>query len=194
MQNVQTKEERIRDFVKKTISRVSADGTKGCVTQEKYLIGRSLYDIENILGFHFSRLSEGAVVVALGEKPKPHDFEFAGYTQVASHRFEKEYGNMPLTKPAVGESQTDFNLRINKIKMNIINNVWTLNSTDRLVKIIPVIPHQDKSILTDEEQYPPGSGVPQWYIKNPIKAEVVGVVLNYPNGVYRPSASAIHYF
>jgi hypothetical protein len=41
----------------------------GCFTHEKFIAGRSLIEIERILGFHSGRLASGIVVVALQELP-----------------------------------------------------------------------------------------------------------------------------
>jgi hypothetical protein len=37
----------------------------GCFTKEKFIAGRSLGEIERILGFHAGRLAHGIVVAAL---------------------------------------------------------------------------------------------------------------------------------
>ena len=136
----------------------------GCVTQEKFIAGRTLSEIEKIIGFHPGRLSRGVTVAVLIELPQLDQFDLAAYSNVATHR---------LTPP-VG-------LDIAKLKVNA-RATWSLLGPGRLVKVLPEIRH-DASVDPDM-QYPPGHGAPQWRIKTPLKARVSGILSDYPNARY----------
>ena len=58
---------------------------RGCITQERYIKGRSLVELERLLGFQKGRLDNGIVVATLIQLPNINQFELLGYTQVAEH-------------------------------------------------------------------------------------------------------------
>src|SRR6476661_2286058 len=118
---------------------------KGCITQEKYIKGRTLPELERILGYHTERFLKGIVVAALLQTPSKTQFELLGYTQVAEHRF-----NMDRLK----------SLDVSKLKESLIQITFTTVGTDRLVKVLPNTPHAE--YMNNDEQYPPGWGIPQW--------------------------------
>jgi len=60
----------------------------GCFTKNKFIAGRSLREIEKILGFHPGRFSKGITVVSLTRLPTLQQFQLAGHTNVATHRFK----------------------------------------------------------------------------------------------------------
>ena len=142
----------------------------GCITKEKFIAGRTLADIERILGFHQGRFTGGIAVAALLELPDMQQFELAGYSQVATHRHQVPEG-----------------LDIEKIKANAMAT-WSTVGFERLVKVLPALRHDPN--LNPDVQYPPGLGVPQWIATVPLQARVAGVVTVYPNGRYAASAAA----
>lgn len=148
---------------------MSLQNISGCVTLDKYIKGRNLEEIERILGFNNGRLKNGMKVVALTQLPQQYQFELQGYNQVASHKFDKN-----ILK----------GLDVNVLKQNVIKNVWQLTGPNRLVKVIPITPHNDN--LDPDKQYPPGQGVPQWVISRPhcVPGVIVATVTNYPSGKY----------
>lgn len=115
---------------------------RGYVTQDKFLVGRSLGVIETYLGFHAGRLARGATFVKLTRLPRDDEFELAAYSMTAAHRHAIPPG-----------------LDIGKLKTLALSR-WTLTGPDRLVKVMPGIAHDPG--MADDDQYPPGSGVPQW--------------------------------
>lgn len=141
---------------------------KGCITRDDCIRGRSLSKIEKLLGFRNGRLSLGAAFIILNGYPAGHEFEFAGYTQVASHR------HVPLNP---GE------YNIAKLKENVIE-YWRENKMI-LTKVIPAILHNHAE--NPDIQYPPGEGIPQWKVSIPggVKGTVVAVIQNYTE-VYQP--------
>jgi len=139
----------------------------GCVTKDKYLRGKTLEQIERLIGFHTGRLSKGMTVVVLNRQPQMHEFDLGAYTQVATHRF-----------------QQPTSLDIDKIKQ-MAQASWSLAGLERLVKILPAIRH-DASVDPDI-QYPPGQGVPQWVVKVPIPGTIIAEVTGYPAAKYQPA-------
>ena len=138
---------------------------KGCITQERYIKGKTLPELERLLGFESGRLDKGIVVAALIELPTPHQFELLGYSQVAEHKF-----NPDKTK----------GLDVNKLKELLRKEVFMLTGSKRLVKVIANKPHNDK--LDNDTQYPPGQGVPQWKLNTPLAARVIAIAL--PGKIY----------
>ena len=126
---------------------------EGCVTQAKYIQGRSLTLVERILGYQLGRLSKGLFVVAANRLPEDEEFDLQGYTQVSSDRF-----------------QGTGNLEVNRLKALARAN-WSLYGPNRLVKVYPSIRHDPN--IKSEDQYPPGAGAPQWYITQPIEGKVI---------------------
>lgn len=139
---------------------------KGCITQERYILGKSLPELEQILGFQKGRLDTGIVVAALIQLPSTRQFELLGYSQVAEHRFGGD-----ATK----------GLDVSKLKEMVLKDTFTLTGNKRLVKVMANTPHSD--LLDNDLQYPPGLGVPQWKLTSRIPARVIAIVL--PGKVYR---------
>lgn len=131
----------------------------GCITQEKYIKGKSLTEVERILGFHAGRLSDGMVVAALQQIPAKDQFQLLGYTQVAEHRF-----NSAALK----------GLEVDKLKEFVRQNTFSLHGLNRLIKVLPNMRHQP--FMKNDDQYPPGDGVPQWKLTSPVYAVVVALV------------------
>jgi len=139
---------------------------KGCFTLDKFISGRTLREIEKNLGFEEGRLARGGVVVALSQLPRKGEFEVAGYTNVSLHRFQMPGG-----------------LDVNVLKRNAME-LWELTGGNRLVKVIPTIPHDPKK--DPDEQYPHARGVPQWQVMVELPCFVAATLSGYPDGIYRP--------
>jgi hypothetical protein len=138
----------------------------GYVTQEKFIAGRDLRTMEQILGFQPGRFQHGVWIMRLDRLPGPAEFDLAAYSMIAEHRFHK---------PA--------DLNIAKLKQ-MAREKWSLSGGDRLVKVRPATPHDPG--LAPDQQYPPGLGAPQWKLIAPVPATVIAEVTGYPNGVFRP--------
>jgi hypothetical protein len=65
---------------------------------------------------------------------------------------------------------------------------WSTTGFERLVKVFPAVSHDPT--MNPDIQYPPGQGAPQWVAKTPLRAQVVAVVADYPNGRYIPADAA----
>lgn len=145
----------------------SAMNAKGCFTQEKFVAGRNLREIETILGFAEHRLRNGGIVVALTQLPCRGQFRCAGYTNVSLHNFEMPTGLDPRV-----------------LERNAMEQ-WQLTGLNRLVKVIPNIGHDPG--LNPDDQYPHAKGAPQWEVQVELPCIVAGVLSNYPEGTYRPN-------
>lgn len=132
---------------------------RGCITQEKYIKGRSLSEIEDILGFHKGRLSTGMKVAVLEHKPTTNDFDFLGYSNVAGHNFNQAN----LDK-----------LNVAQLKKLVVEEVFTTSGPDRLIKVLPVTGHSND--MSNDDQYPSGLGAPQWKLTTPIQARVIAEI------------------
>jgi hypothetical protein len=137
---------------------------RGCFTQEKFIAGRRLDEIERLLGFHAGRFRTGVAVIALLTLPRKEQFDLGAYTMVPTHRGLKPAG-----------------LDIDKLKSNAIAT-WSVSGFERLVRVQPNTPHDPN--LSPEVQYPAGRGVPQWILNTLLQGKVVGIVTDYPGGVY----------
>ena len=138
----------------------------GCITQEHFIKGKTLAELERLLGFQKGRLNDGCVVAVLIQTPMPNQFDFLGYSQVAEHRHN-------------GDALKDKD--VPKLKEMVIKEVFTLAGPKRLVKIKANTPHN--SLLDNDTQYPPGLGVPQWKLTSRVSARVVDIIL--PGEVYK---------
>ena len=138
---------------------------RGYVTQDKFIAGRPMAEIERNLGFHAGRLAKGALFIRIDRLPLAHEFELAAYSMTAEHHY---------TPPT--------NLDIAKLK-TLAMRAWTLAGPDRLVKVIATIGHD--SSMTNDDQYPPGQGVPQWKITTLVPGTVVCEATSGAD-VYRP--------
>ncbi len=151
----------------------------GFVTKQINIQGHTLAEIEKRLGFHKGRLRNGAYFLVAEELPSNSGFLFAGYTQVADHRTAKIYGNINDPKDPGGD-----------IKKRNVKRTWSLHGSARLVKVVPVIKHNEHMNL--DKQYMPGSGIPQWKLIKPVRFRVESFVSNYPSGRFIPSQGFYH--
>jgi hypothetical protein len=140
----------------------------GYITKEKFIAGRTLPEIEDILGYRRGRFVKGIVVVHPTRLPLASEFDLAAYSMVAEHRYAQPGG-----------------LDIAKVKQNAMAS-WALSGLERLVKVWPNTPHDRE--LEPDIQYPPGRGAPQWKLTAKLDGVVVDVVERYSEGRYRPKA------
>lgn len=136
----------------------------GCFTKNKYIAGRSLREIEKILGFHPGRFAQGITVVSFKKLPTLQQFHLAGYSNVATHRFK-----------------TPADLNIERLKAEALAT-WSITGLERLVKVLPAVAHSSQ--MEPDIQYPHGQGAPQWIANVRLPAEVIGLITHYPNGIY----------
>jgi hypothetical protein len=143
----------------------------GYFTLKKYILyanANGLKKVEQTLGFHDGRLKQGAYLFELLEIPEAHQFDLAAYSQVAQHRFKEVFPDIDKT------------LDIDKAKQGIIEMWKKEGGASTLVKIKAVTDHVND--MSDDTQYPPGLGVPQWRLTKGIRAKVIGFSEEYPFG------------
>jgi len=150
----------------------------GFFTQQIFLQGRTLREIEMLLGYHSGRLLKGAFFAVGIELPGIDKFHLAGYSQVASQHTSTQYGKN-LNSP---QNKWDKDAYIIK-KKNAMRN-WSLNGAERLIKVIPNIAHIND--IKPDKQYPPGQGIPQWQLIFPISWRIIAEIKNYPDGRFIP--------
>ena len=138
----------------------------GYVTKEKFVRGRTLQEMERILGFQHGRFERGIVVIRLERLPTIDEFSLAAFSMVAEHRYQEP---------------TD--LDIQKVK-HLAMSAWSLDGFERLIKVRANTPHS--ADVPPDEQYPPGTGAPQWKITTKIPGKIVSLVSDYPGGRYIP--------
>jgi len=139
----------------------------GFFTRERWILGRTPIEMEGLLGFGPGRMANGAAVYALLFLPLNHEFELAGYTHWA--RGQTARGEKPGQWP---KAHVDIDKRvmpspIDRAKESV-RRTWTLVGPERLVRVEPSISHVHGVSL-----YPPGIGVEQWNLLEPIMATLV---------------------
>lgn len=151
---------------------------RGFFTTQLYLHGQSLREIEKRLGLDAGRLAQGAWFATPIQIPRSDDFEFAGYSQVAGHHTASQYGDLNST---AGKHQKQANIAR---KQSLIEQ-WRTLGGNRLIKVIPMTGHSLN--MSNDYQYPPGSGIPQWKFVNAISCRGICFVGDYPDGkfIYR---------
>lgn len=129
---------------------------KGYITSKKFVWG-SISDLEAKIGYHQGRLAKGFFVAHLVRLPQPHEFELAGYSITAEHRFQLS-------------ADLDAN-RLKKIALEAMRRIGSRN----LIKILPNTRHNAQMI--DDLQYPIGRGIPQWKLIRSIPMKIFDEVI-----------------
>lgn len=140
----------------------------GCITERKFLAG-SVREFERRLGYKPSRLLNGFHIAHLKRIPKPAEFMIKGYTNVATHNFEKQFKN-----PS--------NHYVDNLKMMAFKKFELIGATN-LIKILPITPHNNYK--SDDEQYPPGGGIPQWELIDKLPFTIFQYVEAYHQSLVR---------
>ena len=147
----------------------------GFCTHAFLLRGKSLNDLEDLLGYSRGRLANGATILFLERLPTPDDIQLAGYTYfsdgaVQGHKLaaadRDPYRMESLLKSELGWS--DLQLRTHKQKM--IGTTIVINGHERLAKLVPVTGH------TLGEEYPPGKGIFQVKVVRPLAFRVKAII------------------
>jgi hypothetical protein len=125
----------------------------GFITREAFLLGKTLAEMERVLGYRSGRLAAGVSIYALLRLPQNHEFKFAGYT------------HWPGGEPVGGRPAVEFDEA--KIKNDIREHKWALRGPNRVVKVKPLTAH------SEAEVYPPGAGAEQWVLTAPMPAELL---------------------
>ena len=138
----------------------------GSVTQNKWVGARSAGWLEENLGFAPGRLAQGWKVLLLKATLGPDDFELDGTTLRSGGRFglpantweaDKERGRVhdDIVRDYGSKGYAD-------LQRYALKSI-TPKGENRLVKVVPVIPHDDS--IPPDRQYPMGGGGLQWKLK-----------------------------
>lgn len=153
----------------------SVHNTMGFCTHAFLLRGKSLLELESLLGYRRGRLASVATILFLEKLPSPEDIVLAGYTYfsdgaVQGHKFaptERDPHRMEsLLKSEHGWS--DAQLRLFKQKM--IGTKIVISGYERLAKVAPAIP------ASPDEEYPPGQSIFQLKVVRPLPFRVKAIV------------------
>jgi hypothetical protein len=144
---------------------------KGDFSKALYYRGQPAAEIERRIGYRSGRLREGWWLMFLTVMPTADQFEYRGMSQMSGGI---EAGHLPQNRS--GPTAEDrlrsggFNLSGSAqqtigLKQKTIETVFRLIGAERLAKVRPVAQaHGDP----DSPDYPPGSGIPQWTLTEPL--------------------------
>lgn len=133
------------------------------ITSNHAVGARSARDLEKSLGYAKGRLDAGWAVLLLKQKLTPEDFKFSGITLLSGGR-----SGLPATtweadaqRPLVHDDMLrEYGTAHYRILQEKKLAAIPEKGTHRLVKVVPVTPHDDEK--SPAEQYPMGGGGLQW--------------------------------
>jgi hypothetical protein len=129
----------------------------GFFTSQDWLRGKTLPEIERLLGYGPGRLStQGAAVYAFTRIPEDWEFEVAGYTNVSGGMKTDPSWDAADKAAAAYYQKTGLQSSQARLKTNA-RATMTVNGSNRLIKVKP---------LLDGNSYPPGLGIPQWRVSD----------------------------
>lgn len=137
-----------------------------------FLRSQPAAELERRLGYRAGRLQQGWWLLFLTRMPRPEEFEFAGYSHLSGGVVQ---GHLPAPPdPRGAEARLrDGGYDLDGLKRDTIAGTFTLSGAERLAKVIPVAPQEGEPGIPD---YPPGSGVPQWKLIQPLPWHVAAFV------------------
>lgn len=149
----------------------------GYFTKALYLRNQPSREVENRLGYRAGRLDEGWHLCFLLQMPKSDDFEVRGYSQMSDGVAQGHLASPPDPRNAEQKLDADgFDLA--KIKANLIANTFRLSGPERLAKVIPARGG------FGENDYPPGSGIPQWTLRKGVRLQFMVAAFVGPGEEY----------
>lgn len=133
---------------------------RGFFTKALYLRSQPSHELERRLGYRTGRFSQGWVLFFMEEELSETDFEFRGYSQMSDGVAQGHLPNPP--DPRNSERWlSDNNYDIPRLKQKVAREVFKYAGPERLAKAVP------NAGEFGENDYPPGSGIPQWSIPRP---------------------------
>ena len=152
---------------------------KGFVTRLIFVINQPARELEARIGYHRGRLDGGFSLLLLKEKVKPEEIVLAGYSHFSGGRIghPREGASRPTVEADAGHL-----LDMARVK-RLLAEHFALEGPERIVKIIPATGHDPA--MREPDQYPVGSGIPQWILiaeKTFIVAATVGPGMSYLGG------------
>lgn len=132
---------------------------RGFFTSQKWVSGKSLSELEGLIGYRPGRLgSQGASVYAFNRVPENWEFDVKGYTNVSGGmNIDPKW--LAADAAAAGYyAKTGMRSSETVLKDNARASM-TVTGPNRLIKIKPIL--DDPS-----DPYPPGMGIPQWRVSD----------------------------
>ncbi len=139
---------------------------KGFFSKAIYARGVAPEEVEDRLGFHRGRLAAGWSLAVMEKLPGAADFEFAGYTHWSGGVAQGHLPSPPDPRTAEQRLHDD-GCDVERLKLRVIAEVFTLSGAHRLAKVIPA---------TEDGDYPQGTGVPQWRLVAPMPFRTLAVM------------------
>jgi hypothetical protein len=130
---------------------------RGFFTAEKWLQGKTLSEMEALIGYRAGRLSTlGASVYRFTRVPENWEFEVAGYTNVSGGLAMDPAWVAQDRLAAAYHAKTGVPNAETRLKNNARASM-SVSGPNRLIKVKPLL---DDPLDT----YPPGRGIPQWRV------------------------------
>ena len=136
----------------------------GCMTRLKFVINQPTRELERRIGYGAGRLDGGWWLLLLMESVQASDYEFFGHTHFSGGRIGHPAGG--ASRPSVEQdlrgrlSPEGFNRQKQAVAAGMV-----LSGSDRIAKVVP---RDGKDpARNDAENFPVGSGVPQWNLLVP---------------------------
>ena len=141
----------------------------GFFTKAHWLRMQTSAEVERRVGYRAGRLTQGWYLLFLTKVPTPEQFEFRGYSYL-SGGIERGHLPIPPDPRNVEQRLKAGGYDIARMKQNVIRDVFRLDGSNRLAKVIPV---QDEF---GAEDYPVGSGIEQWALTVPLPFRVAAFI------------------
>jgi hypothetical protein len=133
---------------------------RGYVTTLISVINRPSDELERRLGYNSGRLAQGWALLLLKQSVTGGEFEFAGYTHLSGGRIGNPHlGN---SRPRVQDDLQTMLADPSGFATRFAQNNFVLSGPNRIVKIIPT--GTADPALSEPDQYPVGTGIPQWIL------------------------------
>ena len=143
----------------------SKEDQKGCLTRLIDVVNKEPSYLEDLVGFHRGRLSQGYhFLLLLKQRFEPEEFEFFGYTYMSGGKI-----GIPSRNPVLSELRPSAHdmvvLALGKQgaqkELERLCRDIQFTGEHRYVKIVPVIPHNPR--MNNAYQYPASKhGIPQF--------------------------------
>jgi hypothetical protein len=154
---------------------------KGFITRLIHVVNAPAEELERRLGFRAGRLGQGWVLLLLKEPIAPGEFAFAGYTNAAGGRTKVTMESGARLSVPIDDQIRARSSAIDKklgtgwfMQQKTLAESFVLTGSNRIVKVVPHMPHM--AAMPDDEQYPAGTGVPQWILHQEKRFLVAAVI------------------
>ncbi len=130
---------------------------RGFFTSQRWLRGKTLTEMESLIGFRTGRLSTlGASVYGFSRIPENWEFELAGYTNV-SGGMKTDTAWVAADRAAALYYANSGMRSAETVRMDNARSSMTISGPNRLIKVKPLLGDPT-------DTYPPGQGIPQWRV------------------------------